>query len=218
MPLFHRREAATCFSGMGRHRPLLPSPRLPLAAALLMLAMIAIGVAVACDTDANPFDQAAFDVPTRRPDLTIPLLLCTRPAVTLTIIAIITGLALRARQPRVVADRAAEAVRPRRVLDRARGRRPRRRDDGTVKRACGQRGGGRSQRCRDRGGGHGTSRATTKVAWCPFTVGLTRPRVDACCERVVRMRWDSGGRVGAASLGGRRGRRRTSRGFPGTGR
>lgn len=65
--------------------------------------MAAIGVDVAGNTAEGPFDKAVFDVLTRRPDLAIPLTLCTHPAAMIAIIAIMTAIALRAGRPKVAA-------------------------------------------------------------------------------------------------------------------
>ncbi|WP_091381375.1 phosphatase PAP2 family protein [Actinokineospora alba] len=85
-------------------RPLLAAPRFALAlAALFVLVMAAIGVDVAGNTEAGPFDQAVFDVLTRRPDLAVPLTLCTHPAAMIAIMAAMVAIALRAGRPRVAA-------------------------------------------------------------------------------------------------------------------
>lgn len=85
-------------------RPLLSAPRSALVlAALFVLGMAAIGVDVAGNTAEGPFDKAVFDVLTRRPDLAIPLTLCTHPAAMIAVIAIMTAVALRAGRPKVAA-------------------------------------------------------------------------------------------------------------------
>ncbi|MBC6449506.1 phosphatase PAP2 family protein [Actinokineospora xionganensis] len=83
-------------------RPLLTAPRFALTLAVLfVLAMAVIGVDVAGNTAEGPFDKAVFDVMTRRPDLAIPLTLCTHPAAMVAVIAIMAAIAVRAGRPKV---------------------------------------------------------------------------------------------------------------------
>jgi undecaprenyl-diphosphatase len=85
-------------------RRLLPAHLLRPALALVVPCLIvvgALGAEVAGNTDAGPVDQAAFEVFWLRRDIVTPLAVSTNPAVMITVITLVVGIALWHRRPRV---------------------------------------------------------------------------------------------------------------------
>jgi membrane-associated phospholipid phosphatase len=73
-----------------------------LVTAVICLAAVAmLGIQVAGNTDAGPLDQAAFDVFGLWPEIAKPLSLSTHPAAMIATIAIVVGITLTMRRPRI---------------------------------------------------------------------------------------------------------------------